>query len=217
MDKRRCTLFFIIKIFVRVCKRLPEKYRLRCYALWNVIHTDTLKQIDFKTHQNLSLFTLSLNTFCYFRFFYLQSCFFAEKLGVNCNVKIVPQFFNEPTYIDAFSKHIQSYQPQNFDFVLFSYHALPLSQIEADGNSNKIEVNYISSCQKSTELLANALNLPKSKYGTAFQSHISKNWTKPFTEFVLKELARRKAESINCIPFICSGLFGNHFRVRRGI
>ncbi len=152
---------------------------------------DTLKQIDFKNASELivvPLYPQYASATSGSSIYKVVSSL--EKLGLNCNVKIVPQFFNEPTYIDAFSKHIQSYQPQNFDIVLFSYHALPLSQIEADGNSNKIEVNYISSCQKSTELLANALNLPKSKYGTAFQSHISKNWTKPFTEFVLKELAQ---------------------------
>lgn len=174
---------------------LPEEYIVYGAMRYGTPSiTDTLKQIDFKNSSELIIAPL------YPQYALATSgssidkvTSTLKKLNINCPVKIVPQFYDEPSYIETFAKQIQSYQPDNFNFVLFSYHGLPMSQVDAapDGKNSKTETDYISLCRQSTELLANALNLPKDKYGTSFQSRISKNWTKPFTDVVLKELIQK--------------------------
>ncbi len=132
-----------------------------------------------------------------------------KKLEIDCDLKIIEQFYHEPAYIEAFSKHIQSYHPEKFDFVLFSYHGLPLSQTQTDidensernrnieyTSSSKTRLDYVKSCENTTELLANALNLAEDKYSTAFQSRFSKDWTKPYTDYVLKDLIKEGKKKV---------------------
>ncbi len=126
-----------------------------------------------------------------------------KRLKIDCNLKIIEQFYHEPTYIEALSKHIKTYSPEEYDFVLFSYHGLPLSQTQIDideyskdkrkiefASSSRRRHDYVQSCEKTTELLANSLNLSEDKYTSAFQSRFSKDRTKPYTDNVLKELIK---------------------------
>ncbi len=121
-----------------------------------------------------------------------------KKLDIGCDVKIIEEFYYDSAYIEALSAHIQTYHPELFDYVLFSYHGLPLSQaqvsmdesLDTNLDISKPRLDYVKSCYKTTDLLAKSLNLPANTYSSAFQSRFSKNWTKPFTDHVLRELAR---------------------------
>ena len=101
------------------------------------------------------------------------------------------------------TRHLQKYDPGTYDYVLFSYHGLPLRQLrrihpETDPAScNCTEVMpaegslcYKASCYDTSRILAEKLDLKDCRWGTSFQSRLTKHWTGPFTDSVLSELAR---------------------------
>ena len=38
---------------------------------------------------------------------------------------VINQFYDHPAFLEAFAERIRSYQPANYDHVIFSYHGLP--------------------------------------------------------------------------------------------
>ncbi|MFV0391252.1 MAG: ferrochelatase [Paludibacteraceae bacterium] len=126
-----------------------------------------------------------------------------NDLNIRADIKIVEQFYFEPSYVNTFASHIQTYQPERFDHILFSFHGLPSSQIQRCESKNMRKNNsptrqlaaiqndcYLTSCTKTVELLANTLDIPADKYSIAFQSRMSVFWIKPFTDKVLMSLLK---------------------------
>lgn len=116
-------------------------------------------------------------------------------------VKFVHHFHDYPGFINAYTQRINQYNPKSFDHIIMSYHGLPLSHIHDAHVGNDCEVLgcsykrddynnycYLASCYETSRLLAESLNLTKEKYTVSFQSRLSKNWTKPFTDEVIKDL-----------------------------
>ena len=114
----------------------------------------------------------------------------------------IPQFYHNPKYIEAVVAQAAKYDLNKFDYILFSYHGLPLKQaykahqgIPCDQFHCTTEVNeqnyycYHAACYATTRLLVAKLNLPKDKYSVSFQSRIGDNWLSPFTDKVLESLA----------------------------
>jgi len=119
-------------------------------------------------------------------------------------IRFITQFYSHPSYIRVFANRIASYKPENFDMVIFSYHGLPVSQIqkvhqEVDYKlcdcENKIPEHgkycYKANCFENSRLLSEKLKISPDKYITTFQSRFSKNWLTPFTD---KELVRAAKE-----------------------
>lgn len=117
-------------------------------------------------------------------------------------IKIIHHFHDHPGFIDSFAHRIQPYRSRSYDHIIMSYHGLPQNQVREahSGNScesmdcahNKTEQNnlcYLASCYETSRLLAQKLNLQDKDYTVCFQSRFSKNWTKPFTDEVVMELA----------------------------
>lgn len=113
-------------------------------------------------------------------------------------LKIVDQFYDNPKFIDAFAKQTQKYDLRKFDHIIFSYHGLPLRQLEKCHPGIKVKNCecefkipeyghhcYRATCYATTRLLADKLRLKPGKYTTAFQSRLSRNWMEPFTDKVL--------------------------------
>lgn len=119
-------------------------------------------------------------------------------------VRYIEQFHEHPGYIEAYAEKIRSYNLDKYDFILFSYHGLPISHIEnahnifgigdSDCTNPDAEHAYLcyrASCYDTTRLLVERLNLPKERYTTSFQSRLSKNWLEPFSDKTLIDLAHR--------------------------
>ncbi|MFV0390569.1 MAG: ferrochelatase [Paludibacteraceae bacterium] len=130
-----------------------------------------------------------------------------NKLNIQADIKIVEQFYFEPSYVNTFAGHIQTYQPERFDHIFFSFHGLPLSQIKdceiQSGTPNGClqptaipKDCYLTACKKNAELLADSLNIPTDRYSVAFQSRLSKKWTKPFTDKELINLLKAGKKKI---------------------
>ena len=119
-------------------------------------------------------------------------------------VHTISKFYDHPAFLEAFTQRIATYKPQDYDYVLFSYHGLPNNHNDKSHpeiasvscNCEKAMPShgrfcYKASCYESTRQLVDRLNLEEDKYTTSFQSRLSNNWMTPFTDKTLDSLAKR--------------------------
>jgi ferrochelatase len=106
-----------------------------------------------------------------------------SKWWVIPELKFVSQYFDHPSYIEAFAERGRKYNINEYDHVLFSYHGLPERQVDKvyndglcsdhDCEHEMTEENrycYKATCYATTRLLAAKLNIPQEKYTVCFQS-----------------------------------------------
>ncbi len=127
-----------------------------------------------------------------------------RKWNVMPRLHFIDQFYSHPGFIEAYVNRIKSYGPEDYDYVLFSYHGLPVRQI------NKVhpDVEYTScqcakempehgkfcykaTCYETTRILAEQLTLHENEYSTAFQSRLNNKWLEPFSDRVIKDLGKK--------------------------
>jgi ferrochelatase len=114
------------------------------------------------------------------------------------------QFYSHDSYIEAMAASVMEYDLTEYDHVLFSYHGLPVSQVNMihpgiGCDSCNCDTDfpghgamcYRAVSYRTTRLLAARLNLDTGRYSTAFQSRFGSAWLSPFTETVLDDLVRR--------------------------
>ena len=133
-----------------------------------------------------------------------------RKWWVIPEIRTVSQFYDDEGFINCFVEKVKQYNLTEYDHVLFSYHGLPLRQVDkvhvdgkpcADHNcENEItdenKFCYKASCYATTRLIAGKLNLPKEKYTVCFQSRLDKNWLEPFADKTIIELAKKGAKKL---------------------
>lgn len=115
---------------------------------------------------------------------------------------ITQQFWYHPAFIDSFVENIRSYSLESYDYIVFSYHGLPIRQIKNihSGHSPQSclcetampewgKKCYKATCYATTRALVKKLSLEKVKYSTAFQSRLTRNWLSPFTDDIIKRIA----------------------------
>lgn len=130
-------------------------------------------------------------------------------------VVVVPPFWDEPGWVDAVARtaepHLRAFLP---DHVLFSYHGLPVRQLQRvrpscqgiDGCCDRAAAEggcYRAQCVASSEALARALGL--SAWSSAWQSRLGSDaWTRPATEDELRRLADEgvRRVSVLCPSFV---------------
>jgi len=125
------------------------------------------------------------------------------------DVRFIHQFYDHPGFLEAFSQNITHCHPEEFDHIIFSYHGLPLRQVDKvhPGTSSAqcqcekqmpVYGNncYKATCYQTTRLLAGKLGLDRQQYSVGFQSRFSKNWLGPFTDELIKEAARKGAKKV---------------------
>lgn len=107
----------------------------------------------------------------------------------------ISQFYDHPAFLDAFAERIQSYQPEKYDHIIFTYHGLPNRHLDKNhpGESFKTcncenrlpgfgQFCYKATCYQTTRELVKRLNLKEGQYSVSFQSRLSNNWMTPFTD-----------------------------------
>lgn len=105
-------------------------------------------------------------------------------------IEIVRNFYEHPQYINAMAQHIQYYLPKN-DFLIFSYHGLPVQQ------NNLTEISYEQQCLNTSRLLAMTLGLAQDGYTTGFQSRLgSLPWIQPYLDQVLINTIQKGIKNI---------------------
>jgi protoporphyrin/coproporphyrin ferrochelatase len=108
-------------------------------------------------------------------------------------VRTVPQYHDEPIYIEALAQSIEkhlatlSFEPE---IVVASYHGIPKSYFE-QGDP------YHCHCMKTTRLLRDRLGWPKDKLITTFQSRFGpQEWLQPYTDKTVEKMAKDGIKSI---------------------
>ena len=128
-------------------------------------------------------------------------------------IKLFSNFFDQEDLIDCFAENGKKFDLSKYDHILFSYHGLPERQIKkasahygenacqlgscCENITEKNQYCYRANCYRTTQLLAQKLNLPKEKYTICFQSRLGRSeWIKPYTDQVLKERAAKGDKKI---------------------
>ena len=105
------------------------------------------------------------------------------------DIKFIRSFYNNPQYIDYFSKKInEALNESPIDAIVFSYHGIPMSYVK-DGD------NYPKECTKTTKLIMDKLG--DIRYYQTYQSKFGPSeWLKPATDDTLKKLPLKGIKNI---------------------
>lgn len=125
------------------------------------------------------------------------------------SIKTVDQFYDNDDFLSAFSENIQKFNLDAYDKIIFSYHGLPMSQLDEvyengkcddreceDGVQGDNHHCYRAACYETTKLLVNRIGIDKSKTITSFQSRLDSKWVKPFSDKVLKQFAEEGVKNV---------------------
>jgi protoporphyrin/coproporphyrin ferrochelatase len=139
-----------------------------------------------------------------------------KKNGYAFKLKVVPPFYNNPTYIQSLANSIKPFLQNTFDHILFSYHGIPERHVKkTDATKAHCLVNkdccnvfsaahqtcYQHQVKETTKLTAQLLGLPKEKFSVSFQSRLGADaWLKPFT---VEQLASFPQQGIKKLLIVC--------------
>lgn len=123
-----------------------------------------------------------------------------RKWYVIPELKVISQFYDHPGYINTIVERASKYNLADYDHVLFSYHGLPVRQVDkiyadkkCDNHSCEDEINeenrfcYKATSFATTRAIANKLGLKKQDYTVCFQSRLDKKWLERFSDKVVEE------------------------------
>lgn len=120
-----------------------------------------------------------------------------RKAGWDVPCHLVDNYHDHPTYIRAIAASIKhaGFQVDSDDKVLFSYHSIPLSDIEA-GDTYELQTGA-SSLQ-----IASELGIDRNRWTIGYQCRFDKNreWLSPFTRDVLSRWAEA---GVGRVFFVC--------------
>ncbi|PKL85596.1 MAG: ferrochelatase [Ignavibacteriae bacterium HGW-Ignavibacteriae-1] len=119
-------------------------------------------------------------------------------------INVISQFYDHPEFINCFADNISKFNVNEYDFVIFTYHGLPLSHInrvhpeilESSCNcQNEFPEHgqycYKACCFETTRLLLKKTGIAPEKSITSFQSRLTNKWLKPFSDEVIIEYAKQ--------------------------
>ncbi|MBA4696229.1 MAG: ferrochelatase [Legionella sp.] len=131
----------------------------------------------------------------------LHQCFgWLQSRAAIPTLKVISDFYSWPAFIEAQAELIQPHLATH-DYVLFSYHGIPLRQLAFIGCPNPCKTSpqksrtqspcslsspkpcYRAQCYSTSHFLAERLGITADRYGTAFQSRLGKAaWLEPYTD-----------------------------------
>lgn len=120
------------------------------------------------------------------------------KWNINTPVHYVNDYHDHPAYIQALADSVKRMweQTRQANFLLISFHGIP-ERFVAQGDP------YAKQCERTAQLLADALKLPPDRWTLCYQSQFGYDkWLKPSTQALLTELP---AKGIKQIDIICPG------------
>ncbi|EOW9109420.1 ferrochelatase [Vibrio cholerae] len=118
-----------------------------------------------------------------------------RQLPVVPELHFIRDYHDHPLYIQALAKSVRaSWQLHGqSDLLLCSYHGIP-KRYAQNGDI------YPEHCQKTTELLAQALGLPQDKVMMTYQSQFGKEeWLQPYTDKTMEALPSQGIKKLDVI------------------
>ena len=134
-----------------------------------------------------------------------------KKWWVIPEIKIVSQFYDNPSFIDAIIERTKAFNLKDYDHILFSYHGLPVRQVDKvyEGETDlcsdqpcESQINEFNKyCYKATSfattrLIAEKLGIEEKDYTVCFQSRLDKKWLEPFSDKVVEEWGKKGAKKL---------------------
>lgn len=138
-------------------------------------------------------------------------------LKIDC----MPPFYSADFFIQGWKAATAHISWKSYDHILFSYHGVPerhLTKLSSqclsfdqccDQPRVQNQTCYRHHCFETTRALVAALQLPKEKTSTSFQSRLGRTpWIRPYTDEVIIELAKRGSKNIAVMSpsFVVDGL-----------
>ncbi|WP_424962487.1 ferrochelatase [Ekhidna sp.] len=126
-------------------------------------------------------------------------------------IKFTSQFLEEELFIETICDQGKALiEKESYDHFVFSYHGLPERQIRKGSYGNYCQLGkccdtlnehnrycYRAQCFETTRLVTAKLGIKNEDYTVCFQSRLGKDpWVKPYTEDVLKELAKNDKKKV---------------------
>ncbi len=136
-----------------------------------------------------------------------------KKIDASIPYSFIPPFYKDKDYLNLLAKSVQNQMKErNFDYVLFSYHGLPIRQIEKtdptrshcfkSGNCCEVKSVAHDFCYRHQSLnitkeIVKRLDIEEGKYGSTFQSRMGRTeWVKPYTDHALEDLPKKGVKSL---------------------
>jgi protoporphyrin/coproporphyrin ferrochelatase len=130
----------------------------------------------------------------------------AARLAPSLKVTCVQPFYEDADYIEALYAVSAPYLAQPHDFVLFSYHGIPVRHLQK-GDPSHAHCTVVGDCcntcnaahatcykaqiTKTTQAFARRAQLDPAKHAISFQSRLAgEPWLSPYTDFELKSLPK---------------------------
>lgn len=124
-------------------------------------------------------------------------------------LKVISQYWDNPGYIDTIIERAKKFNVKDYDHVLFSYHGLPLRQVDkvyedrnCDNHDCEKEINeenrwcYKATSYATTRLIAERLGIAEKDYTVCFQSRLDNEWLEPFSDRVVEEWGKKGAKKL---------------------
>jgi ferrochelatase len=124
-------------------------------------------------------------------------------------LRLINHFHDHTAFIASFAMQAEKYKVHIWDHVLFSFHGLPLQQINKvhPGHDCKEclcitesipegKLCYQAACYETARLIAQKAGISKDRYSVSFQSRLNKNWMSPFTDKMLIQKAKEGVKNI---------------------
>ncbi len=148
----------------------------------------------------------------------------AAQLAPKMRVACIQPFYQDADYIDALYTVSAPYLAQPHDFVLFSYHGIPVRHLQK-ADSSKAHCTRVSDCCETcspvqstcykaqvlatTRALVARAKIPAEKYFVSFQSRlVGEPWLSPYTDMMLARLPKegKKRILVLCPAFVADCL-----------
>lgn len=129
----------------------------------------------------------------------------AARLAPRLHIETVQPFFEDADYIEALYASALPYLEKPHDYLLFSYHGLPVRHLRK-ADSSRAYCTIVPDCcsicspvqatcykaqvTRTTQALARRAGIDAARYSISFQSRlVGEPWLQPYTDFELKRLA----------------------------
>lgn len=139
--------------------------------------------------------------------------------------KVIPPYFEHPSFIDAYVQYLDTYlKNREWDHLVLSFHGLPESHLHQTdpGGMHCLIADccqrapqdilphcYRAQCYRTAEKITQGLHLAKDNYTVSFQSRLGRErWIQPHTDTVIATLAaqNKKKLVVACPGFPVDGL-----------
>jgi protoporphyrin/coproporphyrin ferrochelatase len=140
------------------------------------------------------------------------------------SLQVLTPFYSRPDYIEVLANSVREHLPEQWDHLLLSYHGLPERHITRADPTSKHCLKapdccdtpspahascYRHQCYRTSQRLAQALEIPDDRYTVSFQSRLGRlPWLTPYTDQTLTALPDHGARNlvVACPAFVADNL-----------